>query len=65
MAFWMTELPGGGFAMGEAPDEVQARAMIERQQQAQMIGQRAGPVRGSGAPSARDTPRAAARTTGT
>jgi hypothetical protein len=32
MAFWMTELPGGGFAMGEAPDEAAARAMIESQQ---------------------------------
>jgi ADP-ribose pyrophosphatase YjhB (NUDIX family) len=32
MAFWMTALPGGGFAMGEAPDEAAARAMIESQQ---------------------------------
>jgi hypothetical protein len=28
----MTELPGGGFAMGEAADEVEARLMIESQQ---------------------------------
>jgi hypothetical protein len=28
MAFWMTQLPGGGFAMGEAPDEAEARLMI-------------------------------------
>src|SRR5438093_308580 len=32
MAFWMTELPGGGFAMGEAPDEAEARLMIAREQ---------------------------------
>jgi hypothetical protein len=28
----MTELPGGGFAMGEAPDEAEARLMIAREQ---------------------------------
>jgi hypothetical protein len=32
MAFWMTKLPGGGFAMGEAADEAEARLMIVRQQ---------------------------------
>src|SRR2546430_11563991 len=32
MAFWMTELPEGGFAMGEAQDEAEARLMICRQQ---------------------------------
>ena len=32
MAFWMTELPGGGFAMGEAPDEAEARLQVTRQQ---------------------------------
>src|ERR1700754_927818 len=32
MAFWMTDLPGGGFAMGEAADEAEARLMIEAQQ---------------------------------
>jgi hypothetical protein len=32
MAFWVTELPGGGFAMGEASDEAEARLMIARQQ---------------------------------
>jgi hypothetical protein len=32
MAFWMTEVPGGGFAMGEAPDEAEARLMIAREQ---------------------------------
>ncbi|MHA6623838.1 hypothetical protein ACU61A_00380 [Pseudonocardia sichuanensis] len=32
MAFWMTELPGGGMAMGEAADEAEARLMIESQQ---------------------------------
>jgi hypothetical protein len=32
VAFWMTELPGGGFAMGEAPDEAEARLQITRQQ---------------------------------
>jgi hypothetical protein len=32
MAFWMTELPGGGFAMGEASDEAEARLQIVRQQ---------------------------------
>jgi hypothetical protein len=32
MAFWITELPGGGFAMGEARDEREARLMIESQQ---------------------------------
>jgi hypothetical protein len=33
VAFWMTELPGGGFAMGEAPDEAEARLQITRQQE--------------------------------
>jgi hypothetical protein len=32
MAFWVTELPGGGFAMGDASDEAEARVMIARQQ---------------------------------
>jgi hypothetical protein len=32
MAFWVTELPGGGFAMGEAADAAEARLMIVRQQ---------------------------------
>jgi hypothetical protein len=32
VAFWMTELPGGGFAMGEAADEAEARVMIAREQ---------------------------------
>jgi len=32
MAFWVTELPGGGFAMGEASDEAEARMMIARHQ---------------------------------
>jgi hypothetical protein len=32
MAFWMTEIPGGGFAMGEAPDEAEARLEIARAQ---------------------------------
>jgi hypothetical protein len=32
MAFWMTETPEGGFAMGEAADEAEARLMIARQQ---------------------------------
>ncbi|WP_142049063.1 hypothetical protein [Pseudonocardia kunmingensis] len=32
MVFWVTELPGGGFAMGEAADEAGARSMIESQQ---------------------------------
>jgi hypothetical protein len=32
VAFWMTELPGGGFAMGETADEAEARLMIARQQ---------------------------------
>src|SRR6059058_2020980 len=32
MAFWMTEVPGGGFAMGEAPDEAEARLTIAREQ---------------------------------
>jgi hypothetical protein len=32
VAFWVTELPGGGFAMGEAADEAEARLMIVRQQ---------------------------------
>jgi hypothetical protein len=32
MAFWVTELPGGGFAMGEAADEAEARLQITRQQ---------------------------------
>ncbi|MFC5237285.1 hypothetical protein [Pseudonocardia zijingensis] len=32
MAFWMTVVPGGGFAMGEAADEAEARLMIVRQQ---------------------------------
>jgi hypothetical protein len=27
MAFWMTETAGGGFAMGEAADEAEARMM--------------------------------------
>jgi hypothetical protein len=28
VAFWVTELPGGGFAMGEAADAAEARVMI-------------------------------------
>jgi hypothetical protein len=32
MAFWMTKVPGGGFAMGEALDEAEARLMIVREQ---------------------------------
>ena len=32
VAFWVTELPGGGFAMGEAADEAAARLQIVRQQ---------------------------------
>jgi hypothetical protein len=32
VAFWVTELPGGGFAMGEAADEAEARLQIARQQ---------------------------------
>ena len=32
MAFWVTELPGGGFAMGEAADAAEARLMIVQQQ---------------------------------
>jgi hypothetical protein len=32
VAFWVTELPGGGFAMGEAADEAEARMMIAREQ---------------------------------
>ena len=32
MAFWLTELPEGGFAMGEAADEAEARLMIARSQ---------------------------------
>src|ERR1700754_2265264 len=32
MVFWMTELPGGGLAMGEAADEAESRLMIEAQQ---------------------------------
>jgi hypothetical protein len=32
VAFWMTEIPGGGFAMGEAADEAEARVMIARVQ---------------------------------
>ncbi|WP_143517145.1 hypothetical protein [Pseudonocardia sp. MH-G8] len=32
MAFWITRLPGGGMAMGEAADEQEARLMIESQQ---------------------------------
>jgi hypothetical protein len=32
VAFWMAELPGGGFAMGEAADEAEARVAIARAQ---------------------------------
>lgn len=32
VAFWMAERPGGGFAMGEAADEAEARVMIAREQ---------------------------------
>jgi hypothetical protein len=32
VAFWVTELPGGGFAMGDAADEAEARVMIAREQ---------------------------------
>jgi hypothetical protein len=32
MAFWWAELPEGGFAMGEASDEYEARLMIKSQQ---------------------------------
>jgi hypothetical protein len=32
MVFWVTELPGGGYAMGEASDELEARLMIKSQQ---------------------------------
>ena len=32
MALWFTDLPEGGFAMGEAADEAEARLMIEAQQ---------------------------------
>ncbi|MGH8965772.1 MAG: hypothetical protein ACRDXB_10660 [Actinomycetes bacterium] len=32
MTFWITELPEGGVAMGEANDEQEARLMIESQQ---------------------------------
>jgi hypothetical protein len=32
VAFWVTELPEGGFAMGEAADEADARLMITRMQ---------------------------------
>ena len=32
MALWFTELPEGGFAVGEAADEAEARLMIVRQQ---------------------------------
>jgi hypothetical protein len=32
MALWCAELPGGGFSMGEAADEHEARLMIAAQQ---------------------------------
>jgi hypothetical protein len=32
MAFWVTALPGGGFAMGEASDELEALLMIKSQE---------------------------------
>jgi hypothetical protein len=32
VAFWVTELPAGGMAMGEAADEAEARVMIAREQ---------------------------------
>ncbi len=32
VAFWMTETAGGGFAMGEAADEAEARLEIARAQ---------------------------------
>ncbi|MGH3585605.1 MAG: hypothetical protein ACRDQ0_04715 [Pseudonocardia sp.] len=32
MTFWWTEIPGGGYAMGEAENEAEARLMIESQQ---------------------------------
>jgi hypothetical protein len=31
VAFWITERPEGGFAMGEARDEREARLLIESQ----------------------------------
>ncbi|MGH8963935.1 MAG: hypothetical protein ACRDXB_01210 [Actinomycetes bacterium] len=37
MALWMTELPGGGYAMGEAEDEAEARLMIESQQRGSVV----------------------------
>jgi hypothetical protein len=32
VALWITELPGGGVAFGEAADEAEARTMIESQE---------------------------------
>jgi hypothetical protein len=32
MALWITELPSGGAAYGEAPDEAEAWRMVESQQ---------------------------------
>ncbi|MGH8966537.1 MAG: hypothetical protein ACRDXB_14590 [Actinomycetes bacterium] len=37
MAFWWTELPEGGVAMGEAADEAEARLMIESQQRGSVV----------------------------
>jgi hypothetical protein len=46
MAFWVTELPRGGFAMGEAADEAEARLMIESQQRGTVtFNERAGRYR--------------------
>jgi hypothetical protein len=33
----MTDLPGGGFAMGEAANEAEARLMIEAQQRGSVV----------------------------
>src|ERR1700754_4279348 len=37
MALWFTDLPEGGFAMGEAADETEARLMIESQQRGSVV----------------------------
>jgi hypothetical protein len=36
-ALWTTELPGGGYAMGEAADEAETRTMIESQQRGTVV----------------------------
>ncbi|MGH3586851.1 MAG: hypothetical protein ACRDQ0_11055 [Pseudonocardia sp.] len=37
MAFWMAETAEGGYAMGEAADEAEARLMIESQQRGSVV----------------------------